>query len=150
VSSSVPAFALTRLEVLDLEIFADPEALKYFNPSTSTFPNLRLLSIGYGYGEVGLTQLIITSSAKSTERVNWMYSPSQGTTYGITPHGKCIEILALASLIALEVVGNLRFLTFTTDRGFELDLASVAKYLRNRSITKSLTELTIGLFFRGG
>jgi hypothetical protein len=94
-SSSVPAFALTRLEVLDLDISVDPEDLKYFNLTSSTFPNLRLLSIGPGFGEVDLTRLIIASSAKSIEWVNWKCSPSHGTKYCITPHGKCIKILVL-------------------------------------------------------
>lgn len=84
-SLAIPAIELTRLELLDLGINVKHEYGKGFNPTSSTFPNLRLLLIGNnGAAALELIQRIIFSSANSIERVHWMFSESGGIVVLLT------------------------------------------------------------------
>lgn len=97
---SAPHSPLAQLEVLHLhvgfDLWRDPRS-ECFIPTSSTFPNLRCLSIGSGYSRITtFVQRIITSTT-SIERVQWSFYevPTDDPT-----------------AIDLGVMKNLKFLTF--------------------------------------
>ena len=92
--SYVPTFALARLESLSLHIYTLPsnDSVRFLTLTTSTFPNLRHLSIkSRSSDELQLIQAIITSSAQSVERVYWMHSSSTSTVCFIALPGQILK-----------------------------------------------------------